>query len=247
MSFFRAFFSSCLGALVALLVFCGFFLFVTISFIGQLSEEEKPTIPNSSVLHLKLDVEFSEREKENPFEGIPLLEESEVNIGLIELKQAIQKAKEDSRIEGIFLQVSYPMTGFATLREIREELLDFKSDGKWVLAYSEVMSEGAYYLASAADEVFIHPQGDLEFDGLVVEIGFYKKLFDKLGIHPEVFRVGNFKSAVEPFLFEKMSDENREQLSELITGIYGQMLSDISASRSASGGFGGRERRVFFL
>ncbi len=200
-----------------------------------MSEEEKTTIATAnSVLHLKLDVQFSEREKENPFEGIPIFGEDEINIGLIELKQAIQNAKEDSKIQGIFLQVSYPMTGFATLKEIRETLLDFRSDGKWVMAYNEVMSEGAYYLASAADQVFLHPEGEIEFDGLVVEIGFYKKLFDKLEIRPEVFRVGNFKSAVEPFLFEKMSDENRLQLTELIGAIHNQMLSDISGTRGIS-------------
>lgn len=234
MSFSKAFFSSCLGAFVALLVFCGFFLLVSISFIGALSEEEKPIVANNSVLHLKLDVQFSEREKENPFEGIPVLGEEEINVGLVELKQALENAKEDTRIAGIFLQVSYPMTGFATLKEIREAMLDFRSEGKWILAYSEVMSEGAYYLASAADQVFIHPEGEIEFDGLVVEIGFYKKLFDKLDIKPEIFRVGNFKSAVEPFLFEKMSDENRLQLTELIGSIHDQMLLDISATRSIS-------------
>ncbi len=232
MSFFKAFFSSCLGAFVALLVFCFFFFILTFSFVGQLSKEEKPNVPQSSILHLKLDVEFSELQKENLFEGIPVLGEQDINVGLIELKQAIKNAKEDSKIEGIFLQISYPRTGFATLKEIREALLDFRSEGKWVLAYSEVMSEGAYYLSSVADQVFIHPQGEVEFDGLVVEIGFYKKLFEKLDIKPEVFRVGDFKSAVEPFLFEKMSEENRLQLTELVNSIHDQMLSDIAGSRN---------------
>ncbi len=232
MSFFKAFFSSCLGAFVALIVFCFFFFIAMFSFVGQLSKEEKPNVPKNSILHLKLDVEFSELQKENLFEGIPVLGEQEINIGLIELKQAIKNAKEDSKIEGIFLQISYPRTGFATLKEIRESLLDFRSEGKWVLAYSEVMSEGAYYLASVADQVFIHPEGEVEFDGLVVEIGFYKKLFEKLDIKPEVFRVGDFKSAVEPFLFEKMSEENRLQLTELVNSIHDQMLADIAGSRN---------------
>ncbi len=232
MSFFKAFFSSCLGAFTALLVFFVFFLLVLFSVVGAMSEEKETSISDNSILHLKLDVQFSEQEKENPFEGIPVLGGDEINIGLIELKRAIKNAKTDASIKGIYLQVSYPITGFATLKEIREALLDFRSEGKWIVAYSEVMSEGAYYLASVADQVFIHPEGEVEFDGLVVEIGFYKKLFDKLEIKPEVFRVGNFKSAVEPFLMEKMSDENRLQLTELIGSVYDQMLSDIAGSRN---------------
>lgn len=231
MSFSRAFFSSCLGAFVAMSVFFVFFLIVMISFIGTMSTEEETKIASNSILHLKLDVEFSEREKENPFEGIPILGSDDINIGLIELKHAIRNAKDDSKVNGILLQVSYPMTGFATLKEIREAMLDFRGGGKWIVAYSEVMSEGAYYLASAADQVYIHPEGEVEFDGLVVEIGFYKRLFDKLEIKPEVFRVGNFKSAVEPFLLEKMSDENRLQLTELIGSVHEQMLTDVASSR----------------
>ncbi|MFM7852319.1 MAG: S49 family peptidase, partial [Flammeovirgaceae bacterium] len=119
-----------------------------------------------------------------------------------------------------------------TAKEIRESLLDFRKSGKWVVAYSEVLSESSYYIASAADKIYLNPEGDLEFNGLAVEVSFFKKLFDKLEIKPEIFRVGDFKSAVEPFMLDKMSDANRLQLNELIEGINNEMIKEIAASRN---------------
>lgn len=174
---------------------------------------------------------ITELEVEDPFEGLPLPGIESGSIGLIQLKQAIDHAASDPKIKGIYLDVSFFMGGYATAREIRESLEEFKATGKWVIAYSEMMSESSYYIASAADKVFLNPEGDLEFNGLSVEIGFFKQLFDKLEIKPEVFRVGDFKSAVEPFLLDKMSDENRLQLNALLGSMYGTMLSDIAASR----------------
>jgi protease-4 len=147
------------------------------------------------------------------------------------LKQAIKNAKTDDKIKGIYLEVSYPMTGFSSLEEIRESLIDFREGGKWVVSYNEVMSEGAYYLASAADHVYLHPEGEVEFNGLTAEVGFYKKLLDKLEVKPQVFRVGEFKSAVEPFLLEKMSEENRTQLQSMVNSIYDHVLTEISEAR----------------
>jgi protease-4 len=124
------------------------------------------------------------------------------------------------------------MTGFSTLEEIRHALIEFRKSGKWVIAYNEVMSEGAYYLSSAADKIFIHPEGEVEFNGLTAEIAFFKRLFDKLEIKPQVFRVGEFKSAVEPFLLEKMSAENRQQLTELVNSINDYMLERVAEARN---------------
>ena len=118
------------------------------------------------------------------------------------------------------------------IEEIRQALIDFRSEGKWVVAYSEVMTEPAYYLASAADKVYLNPEGEMEFNGLAIEISFFKRLFDKLDIKPEIFRVGEYKSAVEPFMLEKMSDANRLQLTELIESIYDHVLTGISESRN---------------
>jgi protease IV len=232
MSFGKAFLSSCLGALTAMILFVALiFIFFSVV-IGSLSADKEVVVDNNSVLYLKLDAQFTELQKDDPLAGLPVVGGDVPNIGVLHLKQTLDHAKSDDKIKGIYLDVSYPMTGFSTLEEIRESIIDFRKSGKWVLAYSEVMSEGAYYLASAADSIFLNPEGEIEFNGLTAEIGFFKKMFDKLEIKPQVFRVGEFKSAVEPFLYEKMSPENRLQLTELVNSIYGHVLNRIAESRN---------------
>lgn len=234
MNFLKTFFASCLGSLLALFLFFIIGVFLVAGIIGAAmsgGDEPLTTISDNSVLRLELNMPITELEVEDPFEGLPLPGIESGSIGLIQLKQAIDHAASDPKIKGIYLDVSFFMGGYATAREIRESLEEFKATGKWVIAYSEMMSESSYYIASAADKVFLNPEGDLEFNGLSVEIGFFKQLFDKLEIKPEVFRVGDFKSAVEPFLLDKMSDENRLQLNALLGSMYGTMLSDIAASR----------------
>jgi protease IV len=228
MSFGRAFFSSCLGALAALVVFVVLiFIFLT-TIIGQMANEKEVVIEDNSVLHINLDAQINELQFEDPLAGF----RNEIpKVGLLQLKQAIEHAKSDNKIEGIYLEASYPMTGFSTLEEVRESLIDFRKSGKWVMAYNQVMSEGAYYLCTAADQVFLYPEGEVEFNGLTADVAFLKKLFDKLDINPQVFRVGDFKSAVEPLYLEKMSPENRLQLTELIESIYDYMLTGVSEAR----------------
>lgn len=228
MTFFKTFFASFL-ALIAFSIL-SFILFFLI--IGILAADEKVVVSKNSVLQLKLDARITEQQVDNPFEGFPPFGDGVQQIGLLQLKEAIRYAEKDPKIEGIFLNVNYPITGFSTLEEIRQSILDFRASGKWVVAYSDFMSEGAYYLASAADKVYLNPQGEVEFNGLTVEISFYKRLFEKLEIKPEIFRVGDFKSAVEPFVLEKMSAENRLQLTELINSIYNHVLARISEARN---------------
>lgn len=225
MNFFKAFLASCLGTLVTIIL-----LFVLlIGILSGLASEKEVIVKNNSVLHLKLDAQITEQQVDNPFEGLGV---SVSNIGLLPLKQAIAHAKSDPKIKGIYLDVTYPMAGFSTVEEIRQSIIDFKKDGKWVVAYADVMSEQAYYLASAADKIYLNPEGELEFNGLAIEMTFFKKMFDKLEIKPEIFRVGEFKSAVEPFMLEKMSPENRLQLTEMVNSIYDQVLARISESRN---------------
>ena len=232
MTFGKAFLSSCLGALTALIVFFFLSIFVISGLVSGLSDDKKVVLEDNSVLHLELDAEVNELQQENPLAGLPIPGGDARKIGLMQLKQAIANAKDDDKIKGIYLEVSQPMAGFSSLEEIRESLIDFREGGKWVVAYDETMSEGAYYLASAADAVYLNPQGEVEFNGLTLNIGFYKKLFDKLEVRPQIFRVGEFKSAVEPFLMEEMSDENRLQLTALANGIYDHMLSRIAQARN---------------
>ena len=227
MNFFKTFLASCLGTLITIIVF---FVLIIGIFSGLASEEEV-VVRNKSVLRLNLDVQITEQQVEDPFEGLPI-GNSIPTVGLLQLKQAIKEAKSDPKIEGIFLDVTYPMAGFSSIEEIRQSLIDFRKDGKWVVAYSDVMSEQAYYLASAADKVYLNPEGEVEFNGLAIEMTFFKKMFDKLEIKPEIFRVGEFKSAVEPFMLDKMSPENRLQLTEMVNSIYDHVLTKISESRN---------------
>lgn len=233
MNFFKTFLASCLGSLVALIALFFILIMLMAGVVAGImgGSEEQVIVSEKSVLHLDLDVQITEQQAENPFAGLPFPGAEPANVGLLPLKQAIKNAKSDPKIEGIYLNVTYPMTGFATLEEIRQSILDFRESGKWVVAYADAMSEGAYYLASAADKVYLNPEGDVEFNGLAVEVTFFKKMFDKLEIKPEIFRVGQFKSAVEPFMLEKMSPENKLQLTEMINSIYDHVLTRVSEVR----------------
>ena len=227
MGFFKTFLSSCLGALVAMVLFA----ILAVAVIAGMTGEKEAVIKNNSILHLSLDVPINELEVEDPFSGFPIPGAGEGNIGLMQLLLTIEHAAGDDKIQGIYLETGYPMASPATLEEIRQALLNFRDSGKWVIAYDETMSEGAYYLSSAADEVYLNPEGRIEFNGLTVTFASFKKLFDKLEIRPQIFRVGEFKSAVEPFMQEKMSDENRLQLGSMIHSIHDVMLDRISSSR----------------
>ncbi len=234
MNFIKTFLASCLGSLVAL----GLIVMITIIFFislfsGISGDENKTMVEENSVLHLKLDLPITENEIENPLEGLPI-PGAETPFGLLPFKKAITHAKADAKIQGIYLDLSIFMGGYGVAKEVRDALLDFKSSGKWIIAYSEFYTEQAYYIASAADKVYLNPEGEIEFNGLTVEVSFFKKLFDKLEINPQIFRVGDFKSAVEPFMLDKMSNENKLQLNELISDLHHTILQDISDSRNIS-------------
>jgi protease-4 len=189
------------------------FVFTILSIIGliaiiSISSDGEEKIKTKSVLKLKLDKEIVERESEKLFSGGSILP-SGSSIGLLDLKEAITLAKKNENIKGIYLDLNTVRAGFASLEEIRNSLLDFKKSGKFIVAYGESYSEGAYYLASVADKIFLPPSGSLEFNGLESEQIFFKGTLEKLNIKVEVFKVGSFKSAVEPFLLDKMSDSNR--------------------------------------
>lgn len=230
MGFFKAFLSSCLGALVAMIVFA----LLIIAVIAGMTGEKKVVIASNSILHIALDAPINELEVENPLEGLPLPGSSERNVGVLQLIRTIEHARDDDNIKGILLQAEQPQASYSTMDEIRQALLQFRESGKWVIAYSGNMSEGAYFVASAADKIYMNPEGRFEFNGLTAQFMSFKKLLDKLSIHPQVFRVGEFKSAVEPFLQESMSDENRLQLSSVIESIHAQYLQSVSESRGIS-------------
>ena len=226
MNFFKTFFASCLGTLVALVLLVLIGVFVIASF----SDETAVVVAEGSVLHLRLEAPISELELEDPLaELFPAA--ADQTLGLIRLKQVIEYAKTDPKIKGIYLNTSFLMTGTASLQELRAAILDFKQSGKWVVSYADFYSEGAYFLASAADKVYLYPEGEVEFNGLATEVMFFKNMFDKLEIKPQVFRVGDFKSAVEPFLRDNLSEENKLQLNSLLSSIYEEMLHGVADSR----------------
>ena len=146
----------------------------------------------------------------------------------------MERARIDNNVKGIYLDVSFPMAGYAKLTEIRNALEKFKSSGKFIYAYANSYSEKAYYIASVADEAYLNPSGLLDFNGISVQYMFYKKAFDKLEIEPLVFRVGTYKSAVEPFIREDMSPESKEQSLSFIRSINQVVFNKISQSKGIS-------------
>jgi protease-4 len=187
-------------------------------------------IENNSVLKLTLSRPIVERSVDNPFGNLPGADQS--GIGLMELKAAIKKARNDAKIKGIFLHLTYINGGFASIEEIRNALLDFKTSKKFIYAYGEVFSEGAYYLASVADKIFLNPAGGMEINGLSTTIPFFKGAMEKLEIKPEIFRVGDYKSAVEPFMTDKMSEANRRQTTSYLNSMYSTYLTKVAAARN---------------
>ena len=196
MSFFKNLLSSCLGTILALVVtaILGIFILISIS-----AASEETTIDENSVLHLRLNVPVAEQEVEDPIAGL-LPDGPELTVGLLQLKETINRAKGDPKIKGILLQTEMIGAGPATIEELRNSLKDFRKSGKWVVSWAGAYTESSYFLSSAADRVYLNPNGMIEFNGLSAEVMFFKKMFDKLEIKPEVFRVGEFKSAIEPFL-----------------------------------------------
>lgn len=223
----RQFFKFVLATVVGLVVFSvlGFILLAGLLAALGSSSATKPVASNS-VLELKFDKPISERKQ-----SADLLGNNGATLGLVGIKDVIRRAKTDDDIKGILLNLELVQGGMASLEEVRDALLDFKRSGKFIVAYHEITSEKSYYLSSVADEIYLHPQGTLEFNGLSSEVMFYKRLFDKAGIEPYIFRVGSFKSAVEPFFRENFSDSARYQTVAYLNSLNNHMLSQVAESR----------------
>ena len=220
-----------LATLVGLVLFFGILTLVFIGLASSAASEEAIEIEENSVLKIELNLPIVERDMEDPFSSFLFPGTNTGAIGLLSLKEAIKKAKNDANIRGIYLDAGFALAGFATLEEIRNELIDFKESGKFIVAYSEFMTEKGYYLASLADYIYLHPQGNLEFNGLAAEVTFIKNTLEKLGVEPQVFRVGDFKSAVEPLTRTSMSDSSRLQTQQYLENLYNVYLEGIEASR----------------
>jgi len=213
-SFFKMFFASLLAMVIFMVI--GFFLFFAV--IAGLASREKPKIDNHSVLVLDLSQGFSEKEQSS----LPLISDNKP--GLNDAVRLIEKAKTDKDIEGIYIQADGNANGFASSHALRDAIEDFRKSKKFVIAYGDMMSQGAYYVASAADRVYVNPAGQFEWKGFAVSMAFLKGMLDKLEIEPQIFYAGKFKSATEPLRATEMTPENKLQTTVWLNELYNQFL-----------------------
>ena len=227
-----------LGNVLATVV--GLFVFFMLFFFGILfiatifgSETEVVEVKNNSVIELNLEHIKNDYAGKYKDPWMEILADGE-KVGLSDIINAIEKAKTDNDIKGISILNNDSELGIAQSKSLRDALENFKKSGKFVMAYANSFSQKEYYLNSVANTVYINPAGDFDFKGLSAEIMFFKDFQDKTGVKMEVIRHGKYKSAVEPFLDNKMSDANRKQISELLNSVWSSITSDISKSRNVS-------------
>ncbi len=219
-----------LASFTALVLFTGFIFFFFVMISISLGEQDKVVVKDNTILTIKLDRQIKDIQHKDEFAEM-LFDAPASFIGLVELKTALNKAKEDDKIKGIVLDAPVVMAGYTTLEEVRNLIQDFKSSGKFVYAYTTIYTEKAYYLASVADKIFVTPEGMVEFNGIAANVSFFKGTLDKLGIKAQVFRVGEFKSAIEPFINTQMSPNNRLQLESMFGGIQQSINNKVAESR----------------
>lgn len=223
-----------LATITGLTLMGGAFLLLSIILLaGIMAASSKPTVQvrPQSILALKLNKPIEERVTEDPLALI--MGEEYTSIGLNNILTSIQNAKEHKDIQGIYIEAGYYIDyPIATLEEIRRALLDFKKSGKFIVAYGDNYTQSEYYLCSVADKVMLNPQGAIDWRGLSENSIFFKRLLEKVGIDVQIFKVGTYKSAVEPFMNTKMSDAHREQSSAYLLSIWQRMLDDVATSRN---------------
>ena len=232
-NFLKYLLASILGFIIASLVL--FFIFIGI--IGGIvsSSNKLPEVKENSILYINLNKEIVDRSANDPFKGFDIMSmQTKTSIGLNNILKAIENAKDDPKIKGILMEVDAVNAGAATTNEIRNALLNFKESGKFILSYNDLYSQKAYFLSSVADKIYMNPEGLVDWVGLRSEVMYYKNILEKLGVEPQIIRHGKFKSAVEPFMLDKMSPENREQISTFIGSIWNYWVESISKSRNIS-------------
>lgn len=218
---------------IAVMGFLGMFLFVaTIIGLAAAGSDQPQPIVDKNVLKISLSGTVAEKAEDNPL-AVFLGNEEKVQ-SLKDLKHAIRVAKEEKNIKGIFLECGALSAQPATLEELRKELDDFRASGKFVMAYADQYTQGAYYVASVADRVYLNPSGMIDWHGITAEPLFFKDLMDKVGVQMQIFRVGTFKSAVEPYMLSGMSAANRKMTEEMIGSLWTTMRGQVAASRGVS-------------
>ncbi|MDP3445099.1 MAG: signal peptide peptidase SppA, partial [Ignavibacteria bacterium] len=234
--FFKFMFASFAGTLLTLLVLLFLVIGMFAALISKAESEEVKLKPNT-ILVADFKTPVLDRSSKNPFENFDFGTMKSTNpIGLNDILANIEKAAKDPNIAGIYLDLSEINAGIANLGEIREKLIEFKESGKFIMSYSESYSQSSYYLATVSDEIYLNPEGSISFKGLSAQLTFLKNMLQKLEIETQIIRGPNnkFKSAVEPLMYDKMSEANREQMEKLLNSVWGTIIESISTSRNKS-------------
>jgi len=231
----KNFLSSLLATITGLVIMTVLVFLIFMGIIASSTSKDPVEVKENSLLVAKFNAQIMDRANEDPFallfSGNFMYNEI---MGLNQILKDLDKAKADDNIEGIFMRLGSVSAGIATLGEIREAMLDFKESGKFIYAYSDAYTQKSYYLASVADSVFMTPEGMFLFNGMSAEVMFYKDALEKIGVEMQVIRHGSYKGAVEPFLRNDLSPENREQIESYVGALWGKIVEDISESRGMS-------------
>lgn len=206
-------------------------VFFMIGLAGIIASEGSSTVDEGSILRIKLAGTLSERSEASP---LGFLSGEEKGLALDELLQAIDNAAENENVIGIYLEGGALSGNPAMMQELRQALVKFKKSKKFIISYADTYTQGSYYVCSVSDQMYLNPEGMVDWHGLSAEISFYTEVMKKLGVKMQVFKVGSFKSAVEPYINTEMSEPNREQVTSYLTSIWNNMLKEVSNSRKIS-------------
>lgn len=231
--FFKMMFASMTGFILAGVILIFIIIGIIVAQVSNLKSEEKVSVKTNTVLNLTMSGQLDERTSQDPFENFDFVNMTDDrHIGLVDLIKNIQKAKDDPKISGIYINVSPEFyAGYASLEDIRNTLIEFKKSKKFIYAYAELYTERSYYLASVADKIFMNPAGELIFNGMASNVTFFKGALEKMGVEMQVFKVGKFKGAVEPFILDELSDANRQQIDVYLSSLYNTYLEGIAKTR----------------
>ncbi|MCK5694301.1 MAG: S49 family peptidase, partial [Bacteroidales bacterium] len=224
----KNFLSSLLATITGLVIMTILVFLIFMGIVAASTSKDPVEIKENSLLVAKFNAQILDRANEDPFallfSGNFMYDEV---MGLNQILNDLEKAKTDDNIEGIFMKLGAVSAGIATLGEIREAMLDFKESGKFIYAYSDAYTQKSYYLASVADSIFMTPEGMFLFNGMSAQVMFYRKALEKVGVEMQVIRHGSYKGAVEPFLRDDLSEENREQIEGYVGALWGKIIDDI--------------------
>ena len=230
----KAFFKQALATMVGIFLIAALFSVMGIvSLVSIIASGSSEThIKENSILHLNLSGILTDRTQENPLDKIMNMGEESNAVSLEQAVTALKKAAVNDNIKGVYLEAGTLSAQPATVQELRQALVDFKKSGKWIVSYADSYGKMGYYLSSVADTLLLNPEGSVDFSGLESQPMFFKEVLDKLGIEMQVFKLGTYKSAVEPFICTEMSDANREQITSYLTNVWNNVLIDVAASRN---------------